>query len=336
MVSAGARSETEEQITGALGLADLPSEDRQAAYGSLGQSLQGGKDVDLDFANGLWSQSGYGVAKPFLKTLTSDYDAGLGLEDFVGNPDAARSDINERVKKQTDGLIDELLPADSLSELTRLVVTNAIHFQARWKTTFSDYGEGKFNRLDGSTTKVPYMSKDGPLKYLDADGYQAVELPYRGGQYSMMLIVPDAGSFEDVEGQLSPDFLATTSDAVETVPDGILTMPPFEIATSSDLSEPLKSLGIEDAFDPDAADFSGINPDAVNDGLRLSGVFHDAVIQVDKDGTEAAAATGAVFQALSAPVGGVNLQINRPFIYALRSRDTGALLFLGRVLDPSA
>jgi serpin B len=336
MASVGARGETEAQMREALRLTVA----RHAALGRLGNSLptRGGKrpgkgwGYKLALANALWAQAGYGIEEPFLSTLRTSYGTGLRLLDFIAQPEPSRRTINRWAERATRGRIDELLPPGSIDTLTRLVITNAIHFKARWRQRFHEAGERPFTLANGETIQAHAMSRRGPLRYADGDGYQAAEIAYRGGEYSMVLIVPDRGRFEQVEDRISGRFLTSAAKGLEREKDAVLTVPPFEIESDTELRPPLRALGIADAFDWHAADFTGINPEAREQGLHISGVFHDAYIRVDELGTEAAAATGVVAGIVSAPQ--VSLTVDRPFVYAIRARDTGAIVFLGRVMRP--
>ena len=212
------------------------------------------------------------------------------------------------------------------------MIANAVHFDAAWKQAFDRIGEATFNRLDGSTEPVEMMSRRGPTPFGEGDGYKAAELIYRGGASSMLLIVPDEGEYERVEARMGHGLLAEAVGALRDEGDVALELPPFEFRSELELEEPLEALGMVDAFDPEQADFTAINPEAREHGLHVSDVFHDAFVRVDEEGTEAAAATGAVIGIVSAPRH--SLTVDHPFLFAIRDRESGAVLFLGRVLDP--
>jgi serine protease inhibitor len=340
MVSVGARGDTGAQMSEALHLATMPSTSRHPALGRLGDSLpsRGGKrpgkgwGFRLALSNALWAQAGYDVETPFVSTLRNGYGAGLRRQDFIAQPELSRRTINRWADRATRGRIDELLPAGSIDDLTRLVITNAIHFKARWRQRFREAGERQFTLANGESIQADSMSRRGPLRYAHGNGYRAAEIAYRGGKYSMLLIVPDRGRFEQIERRIDRKFLALAAKGLERAKDAILTLPPFEFESDTELTTPLRALGIEDAFSWTAADFTGINSAAREEGLHISGVFHDAFIRVDELGTEAAAATGVVAGIVSAP--SVSLTVDRPFVYAIRARDTGAIVFLGRVMRP--
>jgi serpin B len=341
MVYAGARGETAEQMADSLELGELSKGSVHEAMSALDRSLPRSPEsapptpertFRLSLANALWVQASYGVESAFLETLARGYGAGMRGLDFVGSPDPSRELINAWAQRATKGRIGELLPPASIDRLTRLVITNAIHFDAAWEQPFGRIGKGPFLLLDGSRERVEMISRRGAAGFGRGDGYSICEVTYRGGEYSMLLIVPDKGKYEETEAQLSPEFLSSAVGKISEEDDVALDMPRFEFHSEFALKRPLQALGMLDAFNAEAADLSGINRRAREHGLHVSDVFHDAFVRVDEKGTEAAAATGAVVQAVSAPLH--SLTVNRPFVFAIRARDNGAILFLGRVLRP--
>ncbi len=288
------------------------------------------QQVTLRIANAPFAQRGLQLQEPFLATLASKYGAGLRLVDFANDPAGACQLIDSWVSDQTEGRIPKLL--DSLDALTRLVLVNAIYLKAPWQTPFDKSGttNSPFTRLDGSQVSVPTMSlglSEG--SYASGTGWQAVELPYAGGSLAMTIVVPDdLATFE--AGLDAARFSAITSALGPAAVD--LTLPRFDIETKSDLASVLAGMGMPLAFDPDRADFSGIT---TQEPLYISKVVHQANISVDENGTEASAATAVQIETLAAPAKQVTLHVDRPFIFAVRDTKTGAILFLGRVVDPS-
>lgn len=341
MVYAGARGDTAEQMADALGLAELPPDSVQEAMSALDRSLPRSPDAEspapartfeLSLANALWVQASYGVEPAFLETLARGYGAGIRGLDFIGSAEPSRELINAWAQDETQGKIEELLPRGSIDGLTRLVLTNAIHFDAAWEQPFDRLGEAPFHLLDGSSEPIEMISRRGPAGFGHGDGYTICEITYRGGEYSMLLILPDEGNYEEIEAELSTEFLDSAVEQLSEESDVALAMPRFEFRSELELEAPLRALGMVDAFDPDAADLTGINRDAREQGLHISDVFHDAVVKVDEKGTEAAAATGAVVGVVSAPASSVT--VDRPFLFAIRARESGAILFLGRLIEP--
>ena len=256
----------------------------------------------------------------------------MRLVDFQRDPEGVREVINGWVADQTNDRITELLPQGIIDTLTRLVLTNAVYFKASWVFPFpkENTADGPFHLLDGSTVQTPMMNFDKRTMYGEVDGVQAVELPYAGFQYSAYVVVPAEGEFEEFERTLD-------AEAVEAILDGLrdaqvkLTMPKFEFESSFNLNETLAALGMPSAFNPSEADFSGM------DGTRelyISDVVHKAFVSVDEEGTEAAAATGVVMNTSLPPP--AELVVDRPFLFLIRHNQTGAILFVGRVLDPTA
>lgn len=343
MTYAGARGETERQMADTLHFT-LPQERLHPAFNALdlavtrpGQSAEEAEYFRLSVANSLWGQRDYSFLAEFLDLLAQNYGAGLRLVDFESAPEPARLAINRWVSDQTEGKIKGLIPPGAITDLTRLVLANAIYFDARWVYPF-DKGSTQdetFNLLDGRQVNAPMMRMDRPalLRYAQGAGYQAVELPYEGDRASMLLLVPDAGTFADFETALDADLIATTVASLQ--PQLIdLTLPKFSYNADFSLADTLASLGMPDAIcGYGNADFSGM--DGIGE-LCISAVLHKAFVAVDEAGTEAAAATAIVVGLTSAqPAAAIELRIDRPFIFLIRDARTGSILFLGRVLDPT-
>jgi serpin B len=239
--------------------------------------------------------------------------------------------INDWVHEQTEERIPELLGRGAVDTLTRLVLVNAVYLKAAWQQPFAEGSThpAPFTLADGTTVDVPTMTTETQFGYADGDGWQAVELPYVGGQLAMTIVVPDdlAGF---VDGLDADSFAAIVDSLESSYVD--LSMPKFGIETKTDLADTLAAQGMPLAFDPAAADFSGITAE---ERLFITAVVHQANIDVDEKGTEAAAAT-AVAMGLSALPEPVTMRIDRPFLFALRDVPTGTILFLGQVADPSA
>jgi serpin B len=257
----------------------------------------------------------------------------MRIVDFKTAAEAARQAINAWVAGETNDRITELLPEGAVDDMSRLVLTNAVYFDATWAQPFdpSATSDAVFTLPDGTEVTVPTMHGLVAARYARGDGWQALDLGYTGGEMSMLLILPDAGRFEEVEGSLPAGLI---DEVVASLADteAQVSLPRFEIRTQADLNEALGALGIVDAFDPARADFTGISTE---EALYISGVLHEAFIAVDEAGTEAAAATAVIIGTTSMPVEIVEIDFDRPFLFALRDRETGTALFLGRVLDPS-
>ncbi len=340
MVWAGARGESESQIASALRFT-LPQDRLHAAMNALDQALNSrghgasgrdGEPFRLRVVNAAWGQSTYQFEQPYLDTLAVNYGAGLNLLDFAGEPEASRLTINDWVAFQTEDRILDLLPDGSITPLTRLVLTNAVYFNAAWAEPFdpANTADAPFTLLDGTRISVPTMNASEPLRFAEGAGYKAVELPYDGGELALVAIVPigDFTAFEDsLDGAgLSAVFAALAERDVE------LSMPRFRFEWDSSLAEALAALGMAAPFDASQADLSGIN--GGREGLYISDVIHKAFIGVDEAGTEAAAATAVIVDGRGMPTTPVSMRLDRPFVFAIRDLQTGALVFLGRVVDP--
>ncbi|MFN2129864.1 MAG: serpin family protein [Anaerolineae bacterium] len=337
---AGARGETEQQMADAMHYT-LSQERLHAAFNALDQALASrgegamGKDgqaFQLHVANAIWGQQDYSFLDAYLDVLALNYGAGLRLVDFVKAPEEARVTINDWVSEQTEGRIEDLIPAGAIDALTRLVLTNAIYFNAAWAKPFDEKQteDGSFRLLDGSQVTVPMMKQVESLGYAMGKGYQAVELPYDGNELSMVILVPDEGQFDAFEDALDAGHLEAIVQDLRYV-QVALSMPQFKIESSLSLADALAAMGMPAAFSDDA-DFSGMTG---NHDLAISDVVHKAFVSVDESGTEAAAATAVIMKLTAMPAEPLTVTIDRPFIFAIRDIQTGSLLFVGRVVDPS-
>lgn len=334
MAYAGAAGETQRQMAEALHFA-LPPEDLHAAFNALNLDLmspEAAAAFRLNIANALWAQAGYEFLPSYLDTLAVHYGAGLRLADFTQDAlrKEAREAINAWVSEQTERKIEELLQQGDLTPDVRLVLLNAIYFKADWNVPFNGDMEGEFTRLDGSQITVPMMSRRTTTSYFAGDGFETFALAYKGDRVQMLVLVPDAGTFEKFEASLDAARLAEMMTGLEST-DVQVTMPKFEFKARFTLRDALVSLGMEDAFQAGNADFSGM--DGTRD-LFVQSVIHEAFVAVDEEGTEAAAATGITEGIVSMPMNSIT--VDRPFIFLIHDVETDTLLFVGRVLDPTA
>ena len=285
---------------------------------------------ELNVANALWGDEEYPFDEDYLALVEDHYGGGLKDADFAGDPRGGRERINDWVADQTEDRIDDLLPDGSITHQTVLVLTNAIYFMASWHHEFDPENteDGTFTALDGSESTVPMMHQNVRTNYADVGGVEAVELPYVGEAVSMVLILPEAGTFEEFERDLDAETLFGIFEELGDA-QGDLAMPKFEFETEVQLSDALSELGMSAAFGP-GADFGGMVEG--DGGPGIDEVYHDAFISVDEEGTEAAAATAVVMLA-SAPPNWGEVRFDRPFLFCIRDRPTDAVLFLGRVVD---
>lgn len=340
MARAGARGQTATEMDAVLH--ELAADDHAGWLNALDQALAGRSgtyrdmgenalEVALRIANAPFAQRDMPLEPSYLDALAARYGAGLRLVDYKTDTEGARQRINGWVADQTEGRIPELLVPGVLTPLSRLTLANAIYLKAPWLTAFpaESTADGAFTRPDGSTVTVPLMSLSESMRYAAGTGWRAVEVPYVGGSLAMTVIVPDdLAAFE--QGMSADGLAAVTAALAETQVS--LALPRFSIETKTELADVLAALGMPSAFDDARADFSGIT---TAEQLVISAVIHQANIDVDEKGTEAAAATAVVMRAGAMPAEPVTLRVDRPFIYALRDLPTGAILFLGRVTDPS-
>jgi serpin B len=342
MTYAGARGETAQQMAETMQFL-LPPDRLHPAFNGLDQTLatrgQGaagkeeGKGFQLNIANAIWGQQGYPFLPEFLDTLARNYGAGLRLMDFVQAAEASRVTINDWVEDQTEDRIKDLIPAGAIDSMTRLVLTNAIYFNAAWQFPFTEEQteDAPFYRLDGSQVLVPMMRASERFGYAAGEGVQVVDLPYDGGELSMAILLPAEGAFAEFEAALDA---AQVNDLLRQVSrqQVALTMPKWEFESEFTLSKTLQSMGMVDPFQG-SADFSGMTGTRE---LFISDVIHKAFVAVDESGTEAAAATAVMMRLSAAPSEPIQVTVDHPFIFLIRDIETGTILFVGRVMDPSA
>ena len=338
MAYAGARGETETQMAQTLGY--LPQETQHPAFNALDRRVSqpasadgdSGTPFQLNVANAVWEQMGYPLEGSYLDTLARHYGAGLQTVDFRQTA-AATEEINDWVSGETEGRTEDLLPSETIDPETRMVLTNAIYFKGSWASKFEESRteDGPFTLPGGEEVTVPMMRQAGRLPYVEGDGYQAVQLPYDGYDADMLIVLPDEGGFGQVEERLGADLLeeldARLSDHRVT-----LTMPRFDFEEKLKLVDLMEGLGLRLPFDPYGADFSGVTR---KERLFVYDALHKATITVDERGTEAAAATTILEMPVSSVGPPVTMTLDRPFIFVIRDMETGTVLFLGRVTDPS-
>jgi serpin B len=345
MTYAGARGETAQQMSDTLQFL-LEQAKLHPAFNWLSAELAGrgqdaqGKDGEgfrLNIVNAIWGQKDYEFLSDFLDILAENYGAGLRILDFMNEAEQSRLAINDWVSERTEGRIEDLIPPGAINELTRLVLTNAIYFNAAWKYPFDEglTADGPFHLLDGGQVAVPMMKQTGSFGYANGAGYQAVELPYDDGELSMLILLPDAGNFEAFETGLQAQQVSDIINGLQYA-QVALTMPRFEFESQFGLNDALIDMGMPDAFSPHDADFSGMNGKLGTERLFISDVVHKAFVAVDEAGTEAAAATAVIIGETALPRPPVEVTIDRPFIFLIRDIETGSILFVGRVLNPGA
>lgn len=340
MTSAGAKGTTLTEMDAVLHITDPATIHRSmnglaTSLTALNQSqdntAQGGtgvSEVQLSIANSLWAQRGLAFEQAFLDLLSAEYDAGLELVDYKADPEAARVAINAWVAEETRDRIPELLGQGTITPTTRLTLVNAIYLKANWAQIFDEQrtSEQLFTAPGGDVT-VDMMRVDGRFQVAVTDEWAAIDLPYVFNGLSLTVLVPGAG-FAGPQPSGDEVFAALQPAPV------MLSFPRFDIETSVSLADVLGELGMATAFS-DQADFSGMT---TAEPLTIGDVIHQANITVDEEGTEAAAATAVVMEAtgMPDPQEPIELVVDRPFTFWLRDRNTGTIVFMGRVNDPSA
>ncbi len=333
MTFPGAQGKTASQIATALDFRLTPPR-LAAAFNALAQSLGtiNRPGVSLSIANALYGQRGMLFRPAFLSLLARDYGAGMRIVDFANAADQARAAINAWVSQRTHEKIPSLLHPGDIDALTRLVLVNAVYLHAMWQSPFykSMTSPAPF-QAPGGTVQVPTMNQNGMFPYARRAGYQALELPYRGGRLAFDVLLPDPGRLPSLLDRISTRGPLDLLQGLRQSPIE-LSLPKLLLRTRFELPPTLEALGMRSAFDPARADLSGI---AGRPGdLYIKTVVHEAYLHVDEAGTEAAAATAVVSEGVSAIGGTVVFDVDRPFVFVLRDRKTGAILFLGTVYHP--
>ncbi len=333
MTYAGARGQTATEMSKVLHFT-LEQESLHPAFASLITKLntQNQQGFQLTIANRLWGQQGYGFLNAFLQLTQENYGAALEEVDFSGSTEEARRTINKWVEQQTHNKIQDLIAPQMINSSTALVLTNAIYFKATWFSQFNPANTKNepFTVAPGQQVNVPMMSQEAALGYADLGDVQVLELPYVGQETSMVILLPKkVDGFAELEQQLTPEKLENWVSFIsqDECPENIY-LPKFKVNAEFDLKQVLSKMGMALAFEG-AADFSGMNG---KKDLSINAAIHKAIINVDEFGTEAAAATavGVV------RCGGGTFRADRPFIFLVRDRQSGSILFLGRVVNPVA
>lgn len=350
MTYAGARGETERQMAEAmwyptsapvlekLGVAGKPmtAEEFAGAFGRIIRDLnaRGGTDAyELRVANALWGQQDFAFLDAFARLVEAEYGGRIRNVDFVAATEKARRTINTWVEEQTNGKIKDLISQGAIGPMARLVLTNAIYFKGNWARQFDEdrTHDAPFTLLDESKVQVPMMNQKARFGYAEADNLQVLQLPYVGDELSMVILLPKAtDGIGRLEQQLTAENLARWLDDLRER-EVIVSIPKFKMTSKFSLESVLRSMGMGQAF-TGAADFSGMTG---RRDLFISAVIHQAYVDVNEEGTEAAAATGVVMKLTSAmPDRTPVFRADHPFLFMIRDNTSGSILFFGRVSDP--
>lgn len=342
MTAAGARGETERQMYSVLGFNAVADRQRMhETFAELMKQANGAGETDrgyqLSIANRLWGQSGFQFLPAFLDLTKKQYRAQLEQVDFAHNTDGARLAINQWVEKQTADKIKDLIKPGDVTAQTRLVLTNAIYFKGSWATPFKK----EFTRDEpfhlgpaDKTVTVAMMHRSGAYAYAEDDAAQILEMPYAKDEVSLVIVLPrKADGLAKVEKGMDAKWLSDATKRLQKR-DGVqVALPRFKMTAEFKLSKVLARLGMPLAFDAQKADFSGMSSEQ---RLVIDEVIHKAFVDVNEEGTEAAAATAVTMRALAMrPTTPVVFRADHPFTFFIRDTRSGAILFMGKVMDPA-
>jgi serpin B len=337
MAYGGARGETAAQMAKAMHF-DLAQEKLHPAFAALESGLnavQQKGQVKLAVANSLWPHKGHVFLPAYLDLCRINYGVAITPLDFAGAAEPARQTINAWVEDKTNRKIQDLIKPDTLNAVTRLVLVNAIYFKGNWSGQFDKQltKAGPFHVFAGKTVETPMMQATKEFRYAESPEAQVLELPYAGNDLSMLVLLPrDASNLAALEQSLSPDKLYAWIRSLRSR-EVQLWLPKFKTSSEFSLNQTLTALGMTDAF-TGRADFSGM--DGTND-LFISALIHKAFVEVNEEGTEAAAATAVVMETkgIHIPEEPVVFRADHPFLFLIRDNRTGSILFLGRIVDPT-
>ncbi len=337
MAYAGARGNTESQMAKALRFG-LDQPKLNEAFGALNaQILAAGKDkaVEINVANALWVEKTYSLLNKYLESVRINYQGGVEQLDFLHGPDAARKTINIWVEKQTKDKIKNLLAPGTISADTPLVLTNAIYFKGAWQSPFREKitREDPFTLLGGKEIRVPMMRRKDSFRYAEEQDLQVLEAPYKGGEFAMIALLPAKQKrLEDFERSITFDRLNQWTRNLQMRQVEVY-LPKFKMTSGFPLKTALTGLGMTDAFSP-KADFSGMTP---KKSLFIGDVVHKAFVEVNEEGTEAAAATAVVMETALPPKKLPPVPVFRadhPFLFLIVHKRSNCVLFFGRVTKP--
>lgn len=342
MTLAGAQGETESEMANVLHF-DLPQGDLHNRLNGLDQSLYQVPDYlkdqedafQLNIANAVWGQTGYPFKAAYLDLLAESYGEGIHLLDFVNAAEKARLKINDWVAQETNQKIQDLIPAGAIDSLTRLVLTNAIYFNAAWQQEFNEdlTQPADFYLSDQQVASVDMMEQKNRFNYQFTEEFQMAEIFYLNSRYSMVLLMPRQTSLAEFSQTFDYDRYVEILYGVKSG-EMILKMPKFEYESSFSAGSVLKSLGINTPFTA-SADFGGMYEEGAQP-LFISDVIHKAYVSVDEQGTEAAAATAVIVGATSIQPeeDPIEMVFDHPFLFVIRDRQSGLILFMGNMVNP--
>ncbi|MCK5333558.1 MAG: serpin family protein, partial [Candidatus Aenigmarchaeota archaeon] len=335
MTYEGAKGKTAEEMQNVLHIPE-DSTIRMPAFARIYNEInKGDKEYELSTANALWAQQDYIFLDEYTNNVEKYYGGKITNLDFITETEKSRQIINTWVEDQTNNKIKDLLPQGVLNALTRLVLTNAIYFKGTWTKQFDkkDTKEEDFTTSSGQTSKVPMMSLTGDnakFNYAETNDAQILELPYDNDDLSMLIILPKENDLGALEESLNSENVPKFKSMLRKQRVDIY-IPKFKFETKYFMVETLKKMGMPTAF-TSTADFSGMDG---TKNMYIANVIHQAFVEVNEEGTEAAAATAVVMQITSASMEPLPIfRANHPFIFLIQQKSTGNILFLGRVSNP--
>ncbi len=332
MTYEGARGDTAVQMKNVLGF-EQNDEVSLCSFGRIYNLLNIDAEYTLNTANALWTKRDYPFLEEYLRFIDNYYMGKATDVDFT-NPGKAAEIINSWVEENTGGKIKDMLSSTDISPGTVLILSNAIYFKGLWSTRFDveDTVDRDFERTPAEIVSVPTMvlrDSEESFNYGETDDVQILELPYKGDAVSMIVILPKGNNISSVEQMLNDENLETWMDLMYPR-DVDIYLPKFTYKTEYNLEEMLIAMGLDIAFSP-GADFSGMNG---NGGLFIEKVLHKAFVEVNEEGTEAAAATTVHMIESAIPEQPEVFDANHPFLYLIQHKETGTILFMGKVVDP--
>ena len=342
MTYAGARADTAAEMARTLHFT-LPPGQLHSAMGALlrdRNAAHGG--YQLKEADALWVQKGYSLLPEFLKLNKDNYGADLSQVDFISAPEASRQTINLWVERQTENKIREFFGPGSLSSDERLVLTNAIYFKGDWEERFKkeETTDEEFLLFAGRAIKTPMMHRTEGFYYFDGGSFQALEIPYKKKEISMIVLLPKAiEGLSALEQSVTPANMPQLLGSLRPAPTVFVTIPKFKMEAQFELKDKLIAMGMKEAFDGKIADFSGVasHETMQRDGnLYVSAVIHRAYIEVNEEGTEAVATTRVGVHTLGLPSPLIVFRADHPFMFLIRENRSGSILFMGRLTNPSS
>ena len=336
MAYAGASGETATQMAATFHFT-LPPDRLHPAMGALLDHLNAAHSgYQLRVADALWAQQDETFLADYLQLTKTDYGAGLHRVDFESSSEAARLTINQWVEEKTENKIKDLFNPGALDSATRLVLTNAIYFKGDWQTPFDKAAtkDEDFHLSPAQTVQAPLMHLSAKFNYFNGGTFQALDIPYESGDLSMIVLLPnDAGGLPSLEQSLTPANAQQWLGALKPGSKVILTLPKFKMTQEFELQNTLSAMGMPKPFE-NGADFSAMNG---KHDLWISAAIHKAYVDVNEEGTEAAAATGIAIsaRAMVRPEPPIVFRADHPFLFMIRDNQSGGILFMGRVTDPT-